>query len=220
MAILTKLRIPPESSLKTINKKQIQTTINSLKTSNMKKKLRLIALTILLLPITGMAQDIFEKYNDNSEVTYVSIKPKMFQMIANMGINVDDPEAKAYMDMVKSITSFKTLVTDNKNISADITKWVKSRSSALEELMEVKDEGSEVKFYVKEGKDSNHVKELLIFVNGINKVMKESVEINGEQRRIETVVVSLTGDINLNEISKLTEKMNIPGGKNLEKKKK
>ncbi|HMQ44923.1 MAG: DUF4252 domain-containing protein [Confluentibacter sp.] len=186
----------------------------------MKKKLRLIALTILLLPITGMAQDIFEKYNDNSEVTYVSIKPKMFQMIANMGINVDDPEAKAYMDMVKSITSFKTLVTDNKNISADITKWVKSRSSALEELMEVKDEGSEVKFYVKEGKDSNHVKELLIFVNGINKVMKESVEINGEQRRIETVVVSLTGDINLNEISKLTEKMNIPGGKNLEKKKK
>lgn len=167
-----------------------------------------------------MAQDIFEKYNDNSEVTYVSIKPKMFQMIANMGINVDDPEAKAYMDMVKSITSFKTLVTDNKNISADITKWVKSRSSALEELMEVKDEGSEVKFYVKEGKDSNHVKELLIFVNGINKVMKESVEINGEQRRIETVVVSLTGDINLNEISKLTEKMNIPGGKNLEKKKK
>ena len=220
MAILTKLRIPPESSLKTINKKQIQTTINSLKTSNMKKKLRLIALTILLLPITGMAQDIFEIYNDNSEVTYVSIKPKMFQMIANMGINVDDPEAKAYMDMVKSITSFKTLVTDNKNISADITKWVKSRSSALEELMEVKDEGSEVKFYVKEGKDSNHVKELLIFVNGINKVMKESVEINGEQRRIETVVVSLTGDINLNEISKLTEKMNIPGGKNLEKKKK
>ncbi|WP_157208713.1 DUF4252 domain-containing protein [Mariniflexile maritimum] len=186
----------------------------------MKKKLRLIALAILLLPITGMAQDIFEKYNDNSEVTYVSIKPKMFQMIANMGINVDDPEAKAYMDMVKSITSFKTLVTDNKNISADITKWVKSRSSALEELMEVKDEGSEVKFYVKEGKDSNHVKELLIFVNGINKVMKESVEINGEQRRIETVVVSLTGDINLNEISKLTEKMNIPGGKNLEKKKK
>ena len=50
--------------------------------------------------------------------------------------------------------------------------------------------------------------------------MKESVEINGEQRRFETVVVSLTGDINLNEISKLTDKMNIPGGNHLEKKKK
>jgi hypothetical protein len=33
------------------------------------------------------------------------------------------------------------------------------------------------------------------------------------------VVVSLTGDINLNEISKLTDKMNIPGGEHLDKKK-
>ncbi|MFI0428022.1 DUF4252 domain-containing protein [Mariniflexile sp. HMF6888] len=186
----------------------------------MKKKVIVLVMAIMLLPITGMAQDIFEKYSDNSEVTYVSIKPKMFQMIAKMGINVDEPEAKAYMDMVKSITSFKTIVTDSKTISADIGKWVKSRSSSLEELMEVKDDGAEVKFYVKEGKDANHVKELLIFVNGINKVMKESVEINGQQRRIETVIVSLTGDIDLNEISKLTEKMNIPGGNHLEKKKK
>jgi len=30
--------------------------------------------------------------------------------------------------------------------------------------------------------------------------------------------MSLTGDIDLNEISKLTEKMNIPGGQHLEKK--
>lgn len=194
--------------------------LNKLNTNKMKKKIIVLVLAIMLLPLSGMAQDIFDKYNDNSDVTYVSIKPKMFQMIAKMGINVDDPEAKAYMDMVSSITSFKTIVTDNKTISADITKWVKSRSSSLEELMEVKDEGAHVKFYVKEGKDSNHVKELLIYVNGINKVMKESVEINGEQRRIETVVVSLTGDINLNEISKLTDKMNIPGGNHLEKKKK
>lgn len=186
----------------------------------MNKKLLVFATAIMLLPLTGMAQDIFEKYNDNSDVTFVSIKPKMFQMIAKMGINEGDPETKAYMDMVKSITSFKTIITDNKTISADIGKWVKSRSSALEELMEVKDEGSEVKFYVKEGKDSNHVKELLIFVNGINKVMKEPIDINGTQRRIETVIVSLTGDINLNEISKLTEKMNIPGGTHLEKKRK
>jgi hypothetical protein len=194
--------------------------INKLKTNKMKKKIIVLVMAMMLLPLSGIAQDIFEKYNDNTDVTYVSIKPKMFQMIANMGINEGDPEAKAYMDMVKSITSFRTIVTDNKTISADISKWVKSRSGSLEELMEVKDEGALVKFYVKEGKDSNHVKELLIYVNGINKVMKESVEINGEQRRFETVVVSLTGDINLNEISKLTSKMNIPGGTHLEKKKK
>jgi TusA-related sulfurtransferase len=195
-------------------------TINKIKSKTMKNKLLVIVMAIMLMPAISSAQDVFEKYNDNADVTYVFIKPKMFQMIAKMGINVDDPEAKAFMDMVNSITSFKTLVTDNKAISADITKWVKSRSSSLEELMEVKDDGSEVKFYVKEGKDADHVKELLIFVNGIDKAMKgQGVEINGENRKIETVVMSLTGDINLNEISKLTEKMNIPGGQHLDKKK-
>lgn len=194
-------------------------TLNKFKHNTMKKKLIVFVMAIMLLPALSMAQDVFEKYSDNSDVTYVSIKPKMFQMIAKMGINVDEPEAKAYMDMVKSITSFKTIVTDNTAISADLSKWVKSRSSSLEELMQVKDGGSEVKFYVKEGKDSDHVKELLIFVNGIDKAMKANgVNINGEVRKIQTVVVSLTGDIDLNEISKLTEKMNIPGGEHLEKK--
>ncbi len=194
-------------------------TLNSIKTITMKNKLVVFVMAIMLMPAISSAQDVFEKYNDNSDVTYVSIKPKMFQMIAKMGINIEEPEAKAYMDMVKSITSFKTIMTDNKAIAVDISKWVKSRSSSLEELMEVKDDGSEVKFYVKEGKDADHVKELLIFVNGIDKKMGENgVTINGEQRKIETVVVSLTGDIDLNEISKLTEKMNIPGGEHLEKK--
>jgi len=193
-------------------------TLNNLNVNTMKKKLVIFVMAIMLMPAISMAQDVFEKYSESTDVTYVSIKPKMFQMIAKMGINVDDPEAKAYMDMVNKITSFKTIVTDNKTISADITKWVKGRSTSLEELMEVKDDGSEVKFYVKEGKDSDHVKELLIFVNGIDKKMGEGVTINGEQRKIQTVVVSLTGDIDLNEISKLTEQMNIPGGKHLEKK--
>ena len=185
----------------------------------MKNRLIVFVMAIMLMPLTGMAQsDIFDKYNDNPDVTFVSIKPKMFQMIAKMGIDVDDPEAKAYMDMVKSITSFKTIVTDNKSIAADISKWVKGRASSLEELMEVKDEGTEVKFYVKEGRDSDHVKELLIFVNGIDKVMDDKIEINGKERKIETVVVSLTGDIDLNEISKLTNQMNIPGGEKLDKK--
>ena len=193
---------------------------NKLKTRTMKNKLIVLVMAIMLVPLAGMAQkNIFEKYSDDADVTYVSIKPKMFQMIAKMGINVEDAEAKAYMDMVKSITSFKTIVTDNKVLSADISKWVKSRSGGLEELMEVKDDGTEVKFYVKEGKDADHVKELLIYVNGIDKVMNEKVEINGKERKIETVVVSLTGDIDLNEISKLTDKMNIPGGSHLEKNK-
>ena len=193
--------------------------MKNLKSNTMKNKLTIFIIAIILLPLTGMAQsDIFEKYSDNANVTYVNIKPKMFKMIAKIGIDTDDAEAQSYMDMVNSVTSFKTIVTGNKVITGDILKWVKSKSNALEELMVVKNEGSEVKFYVKEGKDEDHVKELLIFVSGIENIVKDGIEIQGEKREIETVVVSLTGNIDLNQISKLTDKMNIPGGKNLDKK--
>ena len=58
-------------------------------------------MAILLLPLTGMAQkDIFEKYSDDSNVTYVSIKPKMFQILAKMDLNTNDPEAEEFLEMV------------------------------------------------------------------------------------------------------------------------
>ncbi len=193
-------------------------TIN-IKMNTMKKSLILFAVAILLMPLTAMSQDIFEKYSDNNDVTYVSIKPKMFQMLAKMDISTEDKEAQEYISMVNSITSFKTLATDNKAIAADVSKWVKSRTSSLEELMEVKDDGMVVKFYVREGKDSDHVAELLMFVNGLEAKMKDN-DINVNGRSIETVVISLTGDIDLNQISKLTKKMNLPGGDELDKKNK
>ena len=71
---------------------------------------------------------------------------------------------------------------------------------------------------VKEGKDDNHVKELFMLISGLKELTKDSpIEINGEMREFETVVVSITGDIDLREISKITSAMNVPGGKNLEK---
>ncbi|GGG59466.1 hypothetical protein GCM10010976_32750 [Bizionia arctica] len=196
-------------------------TINKLKTNTMKNKAILFLMAIMLLPLTSMAQDIFAKYSDNPEVTYVSIKPKMFQMLAKMDINSDDPEAQEYLDMVNSITSFKVITTGNKAISGDVTKWVQSHKNALEELMVVKDNGVNMTFYVKQGKDEDHVSEFLMFVDGLSAVTKDmDVNMNGEKREFETVVVSLTGDIDLNQISKLTQKMNIQGAEHLEKKNK
>ena len=189
-----------------------------LNTSKMNKQIVTFIAAMLLLPLSSFAQDIFDKYSDNPNVTYVNIKPKMFQMLAKMDINTDDPEAQAYMEMVNSITSFKTIVTDDKSISTDVLGWVTKKSSSLEELMVVKDDGVEVKFFVKEGKDSDHVKELLVFVNGLSAITKDAdVNINGKKREVETVIMVMTGDLDLNQISKLTNKMNIPAGDKLEK---
>ena len=195
--------------------KTINTTINS-----MKKSITILALMLLVSSAT-FAQDIFSKYSDNGKVSYVSIKPKMFQLLAKMDINTDDPEAQQYLDMVNSITSFKTMATQDKVIAADLSKWVKGQSSKLEELMKVKDNGVNMTFYVKQGKDENHVSELLMFVDGLAEMTKNAnINVNGQQRSVDTVVVSLTGDIDLNQISKLTSKMNLPGGDALDKKSK
>ena len=65
------------------------------------------------------------------------------------------------------------------------------------ELMRVKDKGSRVNIYVKSGKNKDYVSEVLMFVNGVSKMT------GGEA---ESVVISLTGTIDINKLSKLADK--------------
>ncbi len=174
----------------------------------MKKQIAIFLMA--LLPTFIYSQDIFDKYEDNDEVTFVAMQPKMFQMLGKMSVSSDDPEAKDFFELVNSITSFRVITTASSSISNDIDRWVSKRlnGSAYEELMRVRDGDSNVKFYVKEGKDDDHVKELLMLKD-------KNIEIEG--RKMETVLLSLTGDIDLRKIGKLTDKMNLPGGKQLGK---
>lgn len=177
-------------------------TINNSKTNTFKKYTVTLLMVILLLPLTSMAQDIFAKYDGNIDVTYVDIKPKMFQILAKMDVKIDDPDMQDYLETVNSITSLKALVTGEASISNDITTWVDSKSKNLEELIEIRDEGTVVKFYIKEGREQDHVEELLIFINGISNQMNDSkTDKNGKALNIETVVVSVTGNIDLKQIN-------------------
>lgn len=183
------------------------------------KKIAII-LALMVTPLVTFSQSLFDKYEDLNGVTSVVINQKMFNMLAQIDVKTDDPEADEFLNMVKKLKNLKVLTTGDEETSAkmkaDVEKYLKS--SKLEELMRIKDGDQTVKFYVKEGKDENHVKELLMFVNGLKEVTKDSnIEINGKKREIETVLLSLTGDIDLRQVSKLTNKMNVPGGKHLEK---
>jgi len=183
------------------------------------RKLVLI-IAIVMTPLVSFGQGLFDKYEDMDGVTSGVINSKMFSMIASIDIDMDDPEAEAAFDAIKKIKSIKLLTTGDKSISAKMSADVKKyiNSSSLEELMRFKDGGQTVKFYVREGSTENHVKELLMFVDGLKEMTKgENITINGTKRDIETVIVSILGDIDLREISKITSKMNIPGGEHLKK---
>lgn len=183
------------------------------------KKL-VVILAIALAPIVTFGQSVFDKFEDMDGVTSVIVNQKMFKMLMDLQIQTDDPEAQEMIDLVGKITGLKVLTTGDEKISAEMNSTFSSylKNANLQELMRIKDGDQTVKFYVKEGKDDNHVKELLMFVNGLKEITKgQDININGKKREIETVILSLTGDIDLRQISKLTNKMNVPGGDQLKK---
>lgn len=165
----------------------------------MKKYILIVVMA--LVPLAGFSQSLFDKFEDLDDVTSVVVNKSMFNLLAKIDVEVDDPEAQDFMDIASSLKSLKVFTTENKKIGDDMKSSVDSylKSSKMEELMRVKDKDANVKFYIKEGKDADHVSELLMFVTGM-----KNVEADG--RKFETVILSLTGDIDLNKIGSLTKK--------------
>jgi uncharacterized protein DUF4252 len=188
-------------NLKTQNKK-FTTAINI----KIMKKI-IVILVMAALPALGISQSVFDKYEDLDNVSAVVINQSMFRLLSNIDVEVDDPEAKDFMDIAKSLKNLKVFITEDGEISKDMMNTMNQylKSAKLEELMRVKDKDTNVKFYIKSGKDDDHVSELLMFITGMKNV---NVDVNG--RKIETVLLSLTGDIDLNKIGSLTKKMNLP----------
>jgi len=170
----------------------------------MKKLAILIA--FMITPLLVSAQGIFDMYEDEDDVTSIVVTKNMFKLLSKIEIESDDIEVKEYMEMVNNLDNIKVFITENKSIGArmkaDVQAYVSS-SKGLEELMRVKSDGKNVKFYSKEGKDENHVSELLMFLDG---------KMDGKEG---TVIMSITGNIDLKQISKLTKQMNVPGSDEL-----
>jgi len=149
------------------------------------------------------AQSQFDKFEDIDGVTSVVVTQKAFSLMSKVGAESDDE----YMQMIKNINSLKVFATESAEVAKQMEAAAKSylKSANLEELMRVRDGESNVTIYVKEGKSEDFVKELFMFVK------------DGNNSSSESVIISLTGDIDLNQIAKLTEKMDLPGGEHLEK---
>lgn len=176
----------------------------------MKKIILLFGL--VLLPFLGNSQSYFDSLEDEEDVTSMIANKDMFRLLSNIDLDSSDPEAKEYIKLVESIEKISFFVSKNKTVSLKMQNMMSQylKKANLKELMRVKDKDANVKFYYKQGSSENKVAELLMFVTGIN-----NVNVNGGE--VETVLLSLLGDIDLKQISKLTKEMNIPGGEHLKK---
>lgn len=170
------------------------------------KKITVI-LAVALLPLMGFSQSMFDKYEDMDNVGTVVVNKAMIDLVTSIGEMSDDPEAKEFMEAAEGLKGIKVFITEDRGVSTEMAATVKKylKSSSMEELMRVKDKDVNVKFYIRNGKKKDHVEELLMFVSGLKDM---DVDVHG--RKFETVLVSMTGDIDLNKIGTITNKMNLP----------
>lgn len=167
----------------------------------------ILVVAIAISPIFGFSQSIFDRFEDMDNVGTVVVNKGMIDLVSKIGSMSDDPEAEEFAEVAKGINGIKVFITEDKRIASDMTATVKKylKSSSMEELMRVKDKDVNVKFYIKNGKDEDHVRELLMFVSGMKDI---DLDVNG--KKFETVLVSMTGDIDLNKIGAITNKMDLP----------
>ena len=163
----------------------------------------ILTLVVILTINTFFGQSVFDKFDGQDDITSVVVNQKMFSLLSKM--DVKDKETQQYVNLIKKLNNLKVFVTasDKKSdeMKAVADKYMKTAS--LEELMRINEKGKSVKIYVKSGASDTQIKELLMFIEGSGKE--------------ETVLMSLTGDFDLNELSVLTDKMNLPGGDDLKK---
>jgi hypothetical protein len=171
------------------------------------KKLN-VFLVVALLPLLGISQSIFDKYEDMDNVGSVTVNKSLIRLAGNIAaFDKDDQDAQDFADISRGLDGIKVFITEDAAIAKDMAQTVKKylKSSKLEELMRVKDKDANVRFYIKNGKDEDHISELLLLVSDI-----EHGDFGIKNRKFESVLVSMTGNIDLNKIGALTKKMNLP----------
>ncbi|SHM12450.1 protein of unknown function [Flavobacterium flevense] len=150
-------------------------------------------------------QTVFDQFDGQEEIVSVIVNKKMFELMSKVKVDPSDKETQQYLKLIQNLDNLKVYSTTNTTAAQKMKDAADSyiQSAGLEELKKVNENGKQITIDVK--RSGNQLKEFLMFIdddaNGINR----------------SVLMSLTGIFNLNDISILTDKMQIPGGTELKK---
>ena len=163
----------------------------------MKKIAILIALVVA--PMVTSAQSFFDTLEDMDGVDMVVVTKDAFELISKFkNVKIDDNEGMKVFQMIQDLKEFKMFSASNSEIANKMEKMANSaiKKQNLTQLMRIKDDNSRVKIYVKSTKNKDFVSEVLMFIKGIDKQTKGQSE---------AVIVSLTGNIDINKMSELAD---------------
>lgn len=166
----------------------------------MKKIIALLLMATVSMGVYAQGEAInkfFTKYATDESFTTATISSKMFSLITNM--EAETPEDKELIEAISKLKGLKVLGKEN---TSDARALYKEAFGLIgkdyEELMAVRDKDKDMKFFIRES--GGKVSELLMVMGGTDDFM----------------LLSLYGEIDLKQISRIGRKMNVDGLEELE----
>jgi hypothetical protein len=161
----------------------------------------ILTITATNLKSQSPVDKIFDQYSGKEGFTTVYITKYMFDLFRDLEKENENDEME---EVISKLNSIKILATDddpntktNVNLYNEVLKNLPE--SEYKELMVIKEKNEDVKFLIKE--ENKKVTELLLLVGSPD----------------ESVLISIQGDIDMKNISKIAKSMNIEGMEKLEK---
>ena len=154
----------------------------------------------LLLNAQSPLDKIFNKYSGQDKFTTVSISKEMFTQILSMAVSQNDSASREMKGIMDKLTGLKVITYDIDTM--DYSKAVSIYNewagifppSTYKELMAVTEGRDNYKFMTKQDADGK-ISEMVMLMKG----------------RKELVVISLTGVIDMSNVSKISRSMGIHG---------
>lgn len=160
----------------------------------------MVAFTLSVMAQGEIVNKYFTEFSDNEAYTKVSVSSKMFSLFTEL--EAGSEAEKEFLKAVSKLKGLKIIVADSVpgNAAKVYTRALSDvQNAGYEELMSVVDAGENMNFSIKE--KSGVITELLMVAGG--------------KKRF--VLLSLYGEIDLKNISKIARSMNVSGLENLSK---
>ena len=165
---------------------------------------KIIGAGLLMMVMSGaFAQDaiskFFSKYQSDETFSQVTVSSKMFALFTNM--EADTPEDKEVLEAISKLKGLRILAKEDARNARSLYKeaFTLIPIKEYEELMSVRDKDKDMKFLIKES--GGKISELLMIMGGNEQFM----------------VMSLFGEIDLKQVSRIGKKMDVDGLEHLEK---
>ncbi|ARN77261.1 hypothetical protein BST97_04290 [Nonlabens spongiae] len=167
---------------------------------------RIIFIVAFLVTSVGTMAQNLDSIGNLKNTSETVVTSEMFKLIANIDLGDTDDEVKEMKSMVDNLSELRVYMTDNSDSAKKMKQIVNGYISKnnLVKLMHVKEEDQMFTFHMRKGSTDKKVRDLIMFMDG-----------NGNDGE-DSVFLIISGDIDMDQISKITKSLNTPGQKQIE----